>query len=384
MAKFAPEIVMATIHIHQKDNWLTTKDNSESNNTKRYRVLSIDGGGMRGLYSCAYLQGMASTGKARYGAELSDFGKKFDLIVGTSTGAILGAGLAAGIPLSEICNLYTEFGQQIFPEKLPDKPTNLIFHRRSKLNKCGDESLRKALGSKFHELTLGQLYQNRQIGLAITAVNCTTHRAYVFKTPHDKTSNHRDDDVTLVDACLASSAAPIYRSIAVINQEDSPLDNSMFIDGGLWANNPVLVALIEALRNADNDQEIEIFCLGTSPAPSGSVLDQGSPHWGLLKWKFGGRAIEYAMDSQSVVYDQMAGMLLTHINRDISITRFPQPVPSAEQAPLLALDDASQKAMTLLKQLAARAVDETNQLINTGDEKGKRIAALFGDNDACD
>lgn len=324
------------------------------------------------------------TGKVKYGVEIDDFGKKFDLIVGTSTGAILGAGLAAGVPLSEICNLYTECGPEIFPEKLPDNISKLVFHHRSKLNKNGDVALRKALSSKFNDLTLGQLHRSREISLSITAVNCATHRAYVFKTPHDKTSNHRDDDITLVDACLASSAAPIYRSIAVINQEESPLDNSMFIDGGLWANNPVLVALIEALRNADDDQEIEIFCLGTSPAPTGSVLDQDSPHWGLLKWKFGGRAIEYAMDSQFQVYDDMAGMLLSHINRDVSITRFPQPVPSADQAPLLALDDASQKAMTLLKQLSARAVDETNQLTNTGSEKGKRIAALFGNESACD
>lgn len=362
---------------------MTTKDSSESN-SKKYRVLSIDGGGMRGLYSCAYLQGMMDTGKAKYGADLDDFGKKFDLIVGTSTGAILGSGLAAGIPLSEICNLYTECGPEIFPAKLPDKPVKLIFHQRSKLNMCGDTALRNALDSKFNDLTLGQLHEKRQVALAITSVNCATHRAYIFKTPHDKTSNHRDDDITLVDACLASSAAPIYRSIAVINQEESLLDNSMFIDGGLWANNPVLVALIEALRNADKDQEIEIFCLGTSPAPAGSVLDHSSPHWGLLKWKFGGRAIEYAMDSQSVVYDQMAGMLLSHINRDVSITRFPQPIPSADQAPLLALDDASQEAMNLLKQLAARAIDETNQLINMGGEKGERIAALFGDESACD
>ncbi len=345
----------------------------------KYKVLSIDGGGMRGLYSCAYLQGMMATGKAKHGVDLNDFGKQFDLIVGTSTGAILGVGLAAGIPLSDICDLYTEYGLEIFPKKLPDTSAKLIFHQRSKLNMRGDVALRKALNSKFHDLTLGQLYQSRMIGLAITSVNCATHRAYVFKTPHDKTSNHRDDDITLVDACLASSAAPIYRSIAVINQEKSRLDNSMFIDGGLWANNPVLVALIEALRKAGKGQEIEIFCLGTSPAPTGSVLDQDSPHWGLLKWKFGGRAIEYAMDSQSVVYDQMAGMLLSHINRDVCITRFPQPVPSADQAYLLALDDASQKAMTLLKKLAARATDETNQLINTGSEKGVRIAALFGD-----
>ena len=218
-------------------------------------MLSIDGGGMRGLFSCAYLQGMVSTGKERFNADLSDIGKEFDLIVGTSTGAILGAGLAAGVPLSDICDLYTEFGSKIFPEKLPESKSKLLFHNRTKLNKIGDEALREVLESKFGDLTFARLFRDRQIGLAVTAVNCSTHRAYVFKTPHDHESNHRDNNVTLVDACLASSAAPIYRSIAVINQTETTSEDSMFIDGGLWANNPVLVALIEALRNTDEDQK---------------------------------------------------------------------------------------------------------------------------------
>ena len=109
------------------------------------------------------------------------------------------------------------------------------------------------------------------------------------------------------------------------------------------------------------------------------MLDPTDPHWGLMKWQFGGRAIEYAMDSQSRVYDDMATMLLAHISRDVSITRFPQPIPSAEQASLLALDDASPESMKLLKQLASRAVDQTNQLMNGGGDNGRRIAALFGD-----
>lgn len=354
-------------------------NDTSNHNKKKYRVLSIDGGGMRGLFSCSYLQGMVNTSKSKYGVDLNDLGKEFDLIVGTSTGAILGAGLAAGVPLPEICNLYTEFGLKIFPEKLPESKSKLLLHNRPKLNKAGDEALRAVLKSNFGDLTLAELYKERKIGLAITSVNCTTHRAYVFKTPHDSSSNHRDDDITLADACLASSAAPIYRSIAVINQTELNLDDSMFIDGGLWANNPVLVALIEALRNTTDAHEIEIFCLGTSPAPTGSVLEANDPHWGLIKWKFGGRAIDYAMDSQTTVYDDMATKLLAHINRDVSIMRFTQPVPSADQASLLALDDASPESMKLLKQLASRAVDQTNQLMNGGGDKGKRIAALFGD-----
>ena len=80
-----------------------------------------------------------------------------------------------------------------------------------------------------------------------------------------------------------------------------------------------------------------------------------------------------------MLFRSMALMLLGHLDRRVSITRFPQPVPSADQASFLALDDASQRSMELLKQLASRAVDETNQLINGGGEIGERIAALFGD-----
>jgi len=333
---------------------------------------------MRGLYSCAYLQGMVATGKARFNADLSDFGKQFDLIVGTSTGAILGAGLAAGLSLADITALYTESGPKIFPEKLPDGLLKLAVHNRKKLNQAGDVALRDVLTSKFDRTTFSQLYEKRNIGLVIPAVNCTTHRAYVFKTPHDPKSSHRDDNVTIADACLASSAAPIYRSIAVINQPDKTADGSMFIDGGLWANNPVLVALIEALRNTDKNNVIEIFCLGTSPATAGSVLNSDDPHWGLKQWKFGGSVLDYALDSQTYAYDQMASMLLDQIDRNASITRFPQPVPSADQASYLALDDASKQSVKLLKQLASRAVDETNQLINSDGDDGKRLAILFG------
>jgi hypothetical protein len=318
--------------------------------------------------------------KNRFGVDITDIGQQFDLIVGTSTGAILGAGLAAGVPLNEICDLYLAQGPAIFPARLPDREWKLLFHNRSKANQLGDLALRSSLSDTFNSTTLGRLYAERGIALAITAVNCASHRAYVFKTPHDPNSSHRDDDVTLADACLASSAAPIYRSIAVINQSDPSSNESLFIDGGLWANNPVLVALIEALRNTKSDQTIEIFSLGTSPAPVGSVLDPGNPHWGLLEWKFGGRAVEYALDSQTIVHDQMARMLLDYLDRKVSITRFPQPVPSAEQASFLSLDDASQESMGLLRQLASSAVDETNQLINTsGNKVGQRIADLLGE-----
>jgi len=347
-----------------------------TNNT--YRVLSIDGGGMRGLYSVSYLEGLVSLAKKRFSTDLSDLGKEFNLIAGTSTGAILGGGLAAGISLSDIHTLYTAHGKRIFPKKLPKNKLALFFHQRAKLNKKGDVALRQALKEAFGQATLASLYRDRQIGLVIPAVNCTTHKAWTFKTPHDPSSNKRDDEYSLVDVCLASSAAPIYRSLSTIKQPANPETMDVFADGGLWANNPVLVALIEALRNTSPEQSIEIYCLGTSPAPAGSVIDPNNPHWGLKEWHFGGRAIELALDSQAIVCDQMAEMLIQHLDRPVSIIRFPQPSISGEQGELLGLDNASKQSFSLLEQLATTAVDQTNQLINSNDISGKHIAKLLG------
>ncbi len=83
--------------------------------TKPYRVLSLDGGGMRGLYTASLLNTLSD----RFGNQL-DVGKGFDLIVGTSTGSILAAGLVAGIPLPQIINLYRENGAKIFGSPIPN------------------------------------------------------------------------------------------------------------------------------------------------------------------------------------------------------------------------------------------------------------------------
>ena len=231
---------------------------------KAFKILSIDGGGIRGLYSSAYLEGLVKIGETRFNKNLHDFGKEFNMIVGTSTGAILGCGLAAGIPIARISNLYESNAKKIFPKTIPSNKLGLIFHKRSRINKQGDQALRNALIEAFGQTTLENVYTERKIALAIPAINCTTHHAWVFKTPHDSTSNGRDNKYSLVDVCLASSAAPIYRSLAAIKKSDNSSPIDIFVDGGLWANNPVLVALIEALRNTNQDESIEIFCLGTT------------------------------------------------------------------------------------------------------------------------
>src|SRR5690606_26478274 len=95
------------------------------------------------------------------------------------------------------------------------------------------------------------VYAKRGIALAIPAVNMGNHKSWIFKTRHLDRLYGRDDKYKLADVCMATSAAPLYRSLTALDVPDSnPPVYNVFADGGLWANNPVLVALIDAMHMA--------------------------------------------------------------------------------------------------------------------------------------
>ena len=236
-----------------------------------FRVLSLDGGGMRGTYTATYLDRLAATFATRRKVASLDIGAAFDLIVGTSTGGIIACALAAGVPLSDIVELYKQHGVAIFSRPLPSSYPGIWSDMRNRPGALalGTEVLREALAEKLKDKTLGGVYRNRGIALAIPAVEMSQHNAWVFKTPHMKeTTNHRDDNYKLVDVCMATSAAPIYRALAAVRHPDKGSTGyNVFADDGLWANNPVLISLIDALDLTQPGQEIQIFSLGTCPMP---------------------------------------------------------------------------------------------------------------------
>jgi hypothetical protein len=243
--------------------------------TSAFRVLSLDGGGMRGTYTATYLELVASTFAMRRNLAALDVGASFDLIVGTSTGAIVACALAAGVPLPEVVDLYAQHGPAIFRHRLPTAATlALDLVNRPRALAAGTRALRSVLADKLGTTSLAEIYERRGIALAITAVEMSQHRAWIFKTPHlAGTTNHRDDRYTLVDVCLATSAAPVYRSLAAVDYPGEISNGyNVFVDGGLWANNPVLVALIEALDLTRPGQQIDIYCLGTCPIPAGEQI----------------------------------------------------------------------------------------------------------------
>lgn len=356
-----------------------------TNQPEPFRVLSLDGGGMRGTYTATYLERVASTFARRRGVGTLDIGAAFDLIVGTSTGGIIACALAKGVPLADVVSLYQVHGPKIFTRPLPTGPLSAVcdLRKRKAALAEGTEVLRNALEERFGDTTLGDSYASRGIALAIPVVEMSQHRAWVFKTPHlEKTTNHRDDHYTLVDVCLATSAAPVYRSMAAIDHPDNNGGGfRVFVDGGLWANNPVLVGLVDALDLTASDQEIQIFCLGTCPLPAGEQLPRSAVHRGLLEWKFGGEAAGLAVDSQQFAYDHIATKIARHLDRGCTIVRFPSDKVPAALIPLLGLDETRSEAIDALINQARTDADMTNSKCANADEDtdAALICSLFAD-----
>ena len=330
-----------------------------------YRVLSLDGGGMRGIYTAAFLARLTDQFRRIRGKSALDFGRGFDLITGTSTGAIVGCALAIGRPMSEIVSLYRDHGPKIFPHRLAGKCSALYRATQgSRYVRAGDGALRQALQAVLGETTMLDVYSGRGIALSIPAVLMSDHRAWVFKkTP---ASGVRDDKYPLVDVCMATSAAPIYRSLAAIDDPNtSGGPPQVFADGGLWANNPVMVGLVDALMSAAPERPIEIFSLGTCPRPEGDHLDGASAHRSLLGWSLGADVTPLSISAQEFAFDHMARFLATALSgcgRPVRRLRFPnKPVPASMMS-YLGLDDTRQEAMERLIAQAHTDADLTKSV----------------------
>ena len=345
-----------------------------------YRVLCIDGGGMRGIYSATYLKALASAYSRKRGIAGIDLGASFDLIAGTSTGAILACALAKNVPLDHIIALYEENGVKIFPERMPKSKLRLFGQliRRSRVVAMGRIALADALSAELKDDTIGDIWRDRGIALAIPAVEMSRLRSWVFKTPHLANSKHRDDNYRLVDVCLASTAAPVYRSLTAIDNPDDD-EHHVFVDGGLWANNPVLVGLTDALLCTEPGDRIEVFCLGTSPAPEGEFIDKGNVDWGLAEWEFGSKAAKTSIAAQEYAYDNIARMIAGQIkDREVSVDRFPSGCINEALLPYLSLDETSREGLSALKRQALTDVSEAmSKFGDPSNPLGKRMDDFF-------
>lgn len=317
---------------------------------KPFRVLCIDGGGMRGLYTASLLDTLC---KRFHSGKTIDIGAEFDLIIGTSTGGLLAVGLAYGLNTEEIVKLYRTQGKYIFPNPTPKKGGILRMipwlKERENMAHAGQTALRTALTERFKDTTVEQLYANRGIGICIPTVRMETRKAWVFKTPH-LAGKTRDNKYKLVDVCLATSAAPLLMPLVAVDRPDDKEHYDTFTDGGLWANNPVMIGLIEALELAAETSPIEIISIGTAEPPAGRTIGKNNLNWGMSgeEWKGGVGIVETAIDAQVSGAVFMAAKIQPYLKHTTRIIRFPHTPPSSEQVNYVALDRADEFALKAL------------------------------------
>lgn len=240
---------------------LTRRAVSKSRN---FRILALDGGGLRGTFTAAVLAKWDDMLGAGGGNNLISH---FDLVAGTSTGAILAIGLSLGLPPKKILEFYTQKGSLIFP-----KDRSLRHWLRSKHD---SSSLRELLKDVYGDKKLSDASCCR---LVIPTVRAKHGQAEAIVTPHspDRTSYR---DISAVDAALASSAAPTYFDEAVWT---GPIVPEAFLDGGVWANNPILPALAEAVRHLKIPLDrIDVLSVGTLSSESDFTdsLGKGKAGW---------------------------------------------------------------------------------------------------------
>lgn len=269
--------------------------NAATTNTdvKRFQILSLDGGGIKGIFSAAVLAAIEEDLKTR----VTDH---FDLIAGTSTGGIIAIGLGLGIRPRKIVEFYLQEGPKIFPRWF------------------GLKSLQHWATSKFSavhlDAALKRYFQDKRLGdsakrLLIPAYDLSNDDVYLFRTAHHKNLRH-DYKTAAWKIAKATSAAPTFFPCT------REIDNLRLIDGGVWVNNPSLVAVVEAYRTIKAPlSSIHLLSIGTLDEVNRrrKCLDTG----GKIAWMLGNTAVDVIMRGQSIGATNHCKILLgkDHVER---------------------------------------------------------------------
>ncbi len=242
-------------------------------------VLSIDGGGIRGIIPAEMTMAIEKkTGKKVH--------ELFDLIVGTSTGGIIGIMLSLGIyTASEVADLYVMHGKDIFERSFWKGTCSLVGLADEKYSSHGLEYiLQKKLGNST--------FEDVKTNLLVTAYDIEDRHPVFFKSWKSESK-----EIKLKHAARATSAAPTYFEPVRVESGDH---TRTLVDGGVCVNNPGMCAYVAAKRLWP-DEEILLVSLGTGeltrPIPYEDAKD-----WGLAEWAIPVMNVMFSGQSETVNY----------------------------------------------------------------------------------
>jgi len=310
---------------------------------KQIKVLSIDGGGIRGVIPAmvlAKIEQMTS----------KPVSEMFDLITGTSTGGILSLLLTrpsdnnADVPAysaSDIIDFYTESGSIIFSSD--------IFHKIVSLNGLADEKY----PSSGIESVLKEYLGEHRLSESLTSVLIPSYEIglrtpFFFKSWYAKNPDKENYDFPMWQVARATSAAPTYFEPCKIEVNNADgVDYYSLIDGGVYANNPAMCAYAEAkvLFGSDN---ILMVSLGTGELTR-SIQYDNAKGWGLAMWAK--PVLDIMFDGESSTVDYQVRQLLTNKN-------YYRIQASLAQLGKDDLDDASEGNLHELKLLGQSLIEE--------------------------
>jgi hypothetical protein len=235
-----------------------------------FRILSIDGGGICGILPASVLAEL----EARY-LNGQSIGEYFDLIAGTSTGGIIALGLARGLTAAAVRDVYVDRGGLIFP---PVSRIRRLWRGIRRLQRYPSE--RKPLQDELLRIFGDTAFGEAKTRLCIPAFEGRHGEPWIYKTPHHP-DYKRDRHASMVTVGLATAAAPTFFEALSNN-------GYLMLDGGLWANNPVMNALVDALTCFDIDRrQVRILSLGcgeTAFQVSDAKARGGIWHWWNVYW----------------------------------------------------------------------------------------------------
>ena len=269
----------------------------------KYHILSLDGGGIRGLLTARILE--------RILKEYPQLFQHTDLFAGVSTGSILAVGLAKSVVFPQcsltpslFVELYKDKSREIFHPRMPPIPQNLVDLVEAKYN---TENRYAVIHEYIGNITLGELLPKHILiptfqldsSNAVSPARPQSPHTWKPKFFHNFSGDDSDGAQNAVDVIMRSSSAPIYFPVY-----------QGFVDGGVAANNPSMCAFTQAVSKENGAKkrmsEIALLSIGTGSRNKNITSRDGD--WGYFQW--GLTPIDLLFDSGSGVADYQCRQLL--------------------------------------------------------------------------